>query len=208
MTNGSLKDNSQSKNLLKYRFPLWLTIFFFLLILVPIFIFSDLLFLAKISGVFCLILVIVALRIWLRISKANSNKVERFVLNNNQIFDLERKYTFLKSLTNSDRQILFHRTGLLMAELDFISEEELNLSEKIEFAFNFSILFFDVEYRSLRGLKIEISKNEPSNDVSLSSFNEIREKKLAFWDYKSELLNSGIFRKIILKLSDFEINID
>jgi len=203
MTNESLRVNSQSKPLLRYRFPLWLTIFFLLLILIPILIFSNQFYLAKISGISCLILVIVALRIWLKISRVNSSKVERVVLNYNQIYDLERKYSFLKTLSNSNRQVLFHRTGLLLAELIFIADDELTLSEKIELAFNFSILFFDDEYKSLRGLTIEISKSESNKDISLESLDEIQENKLSFIDYKAKLSNSGLFDKIRTKLSDF-----
>lgn len=203
MINDSLRENSLPKPLLKYRFPLWLTIFFLLLILIPILVFSDQLFFAKISGVSCLILVIIALRIWLRISRVNSSKVERVVLNYNQIYELERKYTFLKTLSNSNRQILFHRTGLLLAELVFISDDELILSEKIDFAFNFSIFFFDDEYKSLKGLTVEIWKSESNRDISLESLHEIHENKLSFLDYKAKLSESGIFDKIRAKLSDF-----
>ena len=203
MINESLRVNSQLKPLLKYRFPLWLTIFFLLLILIPILIFSNEFFLAKLSGISCLILVIVALRIWLNISRVNSSKVERVVLNYNQIYDLERKYTFLKTLSNSNRQVLFHRTGLLLAELVFISDDELMLSEKIDFAFNFSILFFDDEYKSLRGLLIELSKNESTKDISLESLVEFHGKKLSFSEYKAKLAKSGLFDKIRTKLSDF-----
>lgn len=203
MISGSDRENSQSINSLKYRFPLWLTIFFLLLVLVPILIFSNQLFLAKISGLTCLILVIVALRVWLSISKINSSKVARVVLNNNQIFDLERKYTFLKTLANSEKQILFHRTGLLLAELSLISDDEISLSDRIELAFNISILIVDNEYKSYNGLSFEISKFKFDKDFSLSVMDDLYSKNMMLSDYKAKLSNSDAFDKLRVKLADF-----
>ena len=203
MISSSFRENPQPKNLLKYRFPLWLTIFFLLLILIPIFIFSDQLFLAKIIGVSCLILVIIALRIWLVISRINSSKVGRIVLNKNQLFDLERKYTFLNKLSHSNRQILFHRTGLLLAEISFNSEDGILLSDKIEIAFNISILLLDDEYKSFHGLSFEISKFKSNKDISLIDIEDSYSKNMTFSDYKSKLSESDIFHKIRVKLADF-----
>ena len=203
MISSSFRENPQPKNLLKYRFPLWLTIFFLLLILIPIFIFSDQLFLAKIIGVSCLILVIIALRIWLVISRINSSKVGRIVLNKNQLFDLERKYTFLNKLSYSNRQILFHRTGLLLAEISFNSEDGILLSDKIEIAFNISILLLDDEYKSFHGLSFEISKFKSNKDISLIDIEDSYSKNMTFSDYKSKLSESDIFHKIRVKLADF-----
>ena len=203
MISSSFRETPQPKNLLKYRFPLWLTIFFLLLILIPIFIFSDQLFLAKIIGVSCLILVIIALRIWLVISRINSSKISRVVLNKNQLFDLERKYTFLNQLSHSNRQILFHRTGLLLAEISFNSEDGILLSDKIEIAFNISILLLDDEYKSFHGLSFEISKFKSNKDISLIDIEDSYSKNMTFSDYKSKLSESDIFHKIRVKLADF-----
>ena len=152
MTNGlmiknDLEEQNKSKKLIKYRFPLWLTIFFFLLLSIPTFTFIGQLLVAKILGIFCLILVIISLRIWLRISRVNSEKVDRVVLNKNQLFELERNYSFLRNLNNSERQVIVNRTGLILAEIKLISfnNEEFSNDEIIEFAFNVSISQLDNE---------------------------------------------------------------
>ncbi len=203
MISSSFRENPQPKYLLKYRFPLWLTIFFLLLILIPIFIFSDQLLLAKIIGIICLILVIIALRIWLIISRINSSKVGRVVLNKNQLFELERKYSFLNKLSNSNRQILFHRAGLLLAEISFNSEDGILLIDKIEIAFNISILLLDDEYKSYQGLSIEISKFNSNKDISLTDVQNLYSKNMTFSAYKSKLSESDIYHKVRVKLSDY-----
>lgn len=188
----------------KYRFPLWLTIFFLLLILIPILIFFDYLILAKIIGISCLILIIIALRIWLRISRINSEKVERVVLNKNQVFDLHRKYSFLKSLNNSDREILFHRTGLVLAEVTFIAVDEIFLEEKIELAFYIAIIFFQDDYTSLKGLVLNVSKMTTDEHISLSTFYDFRFKSLLFIDFKAKLTNSDFGKIISSQLTDLK----
>jgi len=202
MSNTNSNQINRNKVQIKYRFPLWLTIFFLLLILIPILIFSNYLSAAKLIGIFCLILVIVALRIWLRISRINSSKVERLVLNNNQIFDLERRYPFLRTLKNANRQILFHRTGLVLAELAFISDDEMNINEKIELAFNISILLFDDEYKSLNGLTLKIAKSPLDEAISLASIRDFTTENVSFSEYRAKLSKSDFANKIRIKLTD------
>jgi len=202
MSNSNSNQNNSNKVQIKYRFPLWLTIFFLLLILIPILIFSNYFSAAKLIGIFCLILVILALRIWLRISRINSSKVERLVLNKNQTFDLERRYPFLRSLKNANRQILFHRTGLVLAELTFTSDDEIKVNEKIELAFNMSILLFDDEYKSLNGLVLKISKTSLDDTISLASIRDLTIENVTFSEYRSKLSKSDFANKIRIKLTD------
>jgi hypothetical protein len=146
--------------------------------------------------------VILALRIWLRISRINSSKVERLVLNKNQTFDLERRYPFLRSLKNANRQILFHRTGLVLAELTFTSDDEIKVNEKIELAFNMSILLFDDEYKSLNGLVLKISKTSLDDTISLASIRDLTIENVTFSEYRSKLSKSDFANKIRIKLTD------
>jgi hypothetical protein len=202
MSNSNSNQNNSNKVQIKYRFPLWLTIFFLLLILIPILIFSNYFAAAKLIGIFCLILVILALRIWLRISRINSSKVERLVLNKNQTFDLERRYPFLRTLKNVNRQILFHRTGLVLAELAFTSDDEITVNEKIELAFNISILLFDDEYKSLNGLVLKISKTSLDDTISLASIRDLTIENVTFSEYRAKLSKSDFANKIRIKLTD------
>jgi hypothetical protein len=86
---------NQNKNRVNYRFPLWLTVIFLLLILVPCAILTNQIVLAKISGLVCLLVVIVALRFWFRAAKLNSNTRDRVLINANDWFDLERLYPYI-----------------------------------------------------------------------------------------------------------------
>mgnify|MGYP000215068656 CR=1 FL=1 len=63
---------NQNKNRVNYRFPFWLTVIFLLLILIPFAILSDKMILAKISGLLCLLVVIIAMRFWFHAAKLNS----------------------------------------------------------------------------------------------------------------------------------------
>ncbi|MFY7669301.1 MAG: hypothetical protein ACOVQG_11175 [Crocinitomicaceae bacterium] len=98
---------------------------------------------------------------------------------------------------------MFHRTGLLLAEISFNSEDGILLSDKIEIAFNISILLLDDEYKSFHGLSFEISKFKSNKDISLIDIEDSYSKNMTFSDYKSKLSESDIFHKIRVKLADF-----
>jgi hypothetical protein len=195
MIKNDLEEQNKSKKLIKYRFPLWLTIFFLLLLSIPTFTFIGQLLVAKVLGIFCLILVIISLRIWLRISRVNSEKVDRVVLNKNQLFELERNYSFLRNLNNSERQVIVNRTGLILAEIKFISfnNEEFSNDEIIEFAFNVSISQLDNEYKNLCGSEIIISKGKKHNYLCLA---DLPSKSMVknFQEYKMQLQHSQFLK--------------
>ena len=195
---------SRKQNNLKstsnYRFPLWIAVFFLLLFLVPLLIILDFLLVAKIIGICCLILVVVALRYWLRLSRLNSESVPRVVLNKNQIFDLERKYFFLRGMDISLKKIILHRTGIILAEVQFIqSQNQLNWQEIIEIAFNFSILLLEHDQSNLRGLIFDISINYPNHQLSIEPMYVASSQSITFDDYKLWLSNTS-FAKYFFKL--------
>jgi hypothetical protein len=135
---------NQNKNRVNYRFPLWLTVIFLLLILVPCAILTNQIVLAKISGLVCLLVVIVALRFWFRAAKLNSNTRDRVLINANDWFDLERLYPSLYKWNKMDVSILKDRIGLLLANVEMRrSKEELcTRSEAIEIAFQFCVYYW------------------------------------------------------------------
>jgi hypothetical protein len=193
--------NKSHENLLtKYRFPIWLTIFFFLVFSIPFLAFLGYIVIAKFFGITCLILVVIALRIWLRSSRINSLKIERFVLNRNQIFELERNYPFFKKLNQSDKQIIIHRSGLLLAELNLIpSDANFSIDNLIEIAFNQSIILMDQEYYNFNGLKVNVSFESREGFLSIS---DLPESKLRseLPDYKLNLSKSKfatIFKNLL-----------
>jgi len=196
------EDKKHTNQFFKYRFPLWLTIFFLILVSIPILIVFDHLLLAKFLGISCLILIIVALRLWLRKARINSTATERYVLNKNQIFDLERKFRFLKNMSNSERQIIYQRTGLLLAELDFIStNNNISIEYGIDLAFNFTLLLLDKEYKSLKGLVIDLTEYQFNDNNLNGTPKNFPDGELSYADYKQKLVQSELANKFMNSLA-------
>jgi hypothetical protein len=111
MINGSLNN---------YRFSFWLPLFAILLILIPIFIGSGLIGLAKISGILVLVLLILAMRKWFSIARSKNNRVERVQLNANDLFILQQMTPSFKNWPVADQRILIDQIGLFLAEVNFM----------------------------------------------------------------------------------------
>jgi hypothetical protein len=152
---------------------------------------------AKIIGVFSLILVIIALRVWLRISRFNSEKIERIVLNKNQLFELERNYLFFNKISEAEKQIILNRTGLILAELKFIidPDDEFSKDEIIDIAFNISISQLDHDYKSFVGYQLKISKSKKIYSIGLDDL-PLKSNSRNFSTYKIDLLKSDFFDKL------------
>jgi hypothetical protein len=110
MTNGSLNS---------YRFYFWIPLFAGLLILIPIFIWSGFIFLAKIIGFSILILLLVAMRNWFALARTNNNRVARVQLSTNDLFLLRQIIPFFNNWSNSEQRILTDQMGLFLAEVKF-----------------------------------------------------------------------------------------
>lgn len=153
---------NQNKNRVNYRFPLWLTVIFLLLILVPCAILSNQIVLAKLSGLLCLLVVIVALRFWFRAAKLNSNVRDRVIINKNDWFDLERLYPSLFKWSKTDVSILKDRIGLLLANVEMRrSKDELcSRAEAIEMAFQFCVYNWSEDSVNLDTVYLFIDKDQ------------------------------------------------
>jgi len=153
---------NQNKNRVNYRFPLWLTVIFLLLILVPCAILSNQIVLAKLSGLLCLLVVIVALRFWFRAAKLNSNVRDRVIINKNDWFDLERLYPSLYKWSKTDVSILKDRIGLLLANVEMRrSKDELcSRAEAIEMAFQFCVCNWSEDSVNLEAVYLYIDKDQ------------------------------------------------
>jgi len=139
---------NQNKNRVNYRFPLWLTVIFLLLILIPYAILSNQMILAKISGLLCLLVVIIAMRFWFDAAKHNSGVKDRVIINNNDWFDLERLYPSIYKWNKNDTQALRDRIGILLANVEFrkSSSELCNRIEAIEVAFQLSVYYWEEDF--------------------------------------------------------------
>ncbi len=110
MTNGSLNS---------YRFSFWIPLFAGLLILVPVFIWSGFISLAKIDGFAVLLLLLVAMRKWFSLARTNNNRVERIQLSANDLFLLQQIIPSFKNWPAAEQRILVDQIGLFLAEVQF-----------------------------------------------------------------------------------------
>ena len=152
---------NQNKTRVNYRFPLWLTVIFLLLVLVPCAILSNYILVAKISGLLCLLVVIVALRFWFRAAKLNSNVKDRVILNNNDWFDLERLYPSIYRWNKGEVSILKDRIGLMLANTEIRNRENelCTRKEAIEIAFQFCVYYWEDNTVQLDHKRIYIGKD-------------------------------------------------
>ena len=110
MTNGSLNS---------YRFSFWIPLFAGLLILVPVFIWSGFISLAKIDGFAVLLLLLFAMRKWFALARTNNNRVERIQLSANDLFLLQQIIPSFKNWPAAEQRILVDQIGLFLAEVQF-----------------------------------------------------------------------------------------
>lgn len=133
---------NSNNNRLSYRFPFWLTVIFLLLVLVPIGLLLNQVLLAKVSGILCLIVVLMALKFWFKIARLKSGLNERVLLTHNDWFEIERFYPSVRNWSKSDVRILKDRIGLMLANVELRkSKTELaNRNEAIRMSFQFCVL--------------------------------------------------------------------
>lgn len=110
MTNGLLNS---------YRFSFWIPLFAGLLILVPVFIWSGFISLAKIDGIAVLLLLLFAMRKWFALARSNNNRVERIQLSANDLFLLQQIIPSFKNWPAAEQRILVDQIGLFLAEVQF-----------------------------------------------------------------------------------------
>lgn len=111
-----------NKKTLNYRFPIWLTVIFFTLFSIPVLVFFDLLTLAKISGVFTVVLTSIALRFWMSVAKHKTETISRVPITKNDIFDLKRIFPYFNQLSLKEQIELQDKIALTLARFRFINE--------------------------------------------------------------------------------------
>jgi hypothetical protein len=181
---------NQNKNRVNYRFPLWLTVIFLLLILIPFAILTHYIVLAKISGVLCLLVVIVAMRFWFRAAKLNSDVRDRVILNNNDWFDLERTYPSVYKWNKREVSILKDRIGLMLAntEIRNINNELCPRKEAIETAFQLCVFYWEENSSELTNACINVGEDSTLYIKNLESDQVVLRFSLGF-SQSSESLN-------------------
>lgn len=122
MTNGSLN---------KFHFNFWLPFFAILLLLIPVLIWQEVIFLAKLSGIAILIGLLIALKQWFAVARQINQRTERYVLNTNERFLIESILPSFKSWSKTDQTILLDQLGIAMTELKFSGESSLEDKIKV-----------------------------------------------------------------------------
>lgn len=122
MTNGSLN---------KFHFNFWLPFFAILLLLIPVLIWQEFIFIAKLSGIAILIGLLVALKQWFAVARQINQRTERYVLNTNERFLIESILPSFKTWTKADQTILRDQLGIALTELKFSGESSLEDKIKV-----------------------------------------------------------------------------
>jgi hypothetical protein len=100
----------------EFKFIPWLIFFFCALSSIPIWIYLELFWLAKIVGIAVTVVLIIVLRIWLfKLGKVA--KPSRVALNTNDVFELKKMIPVLVKLSPNDQVSFQHRIGLIMGEV-------------------------------------------------------------------------------------------
>ena len=138
---------SNTKNL-KYRFPFWIAVFFCLLILVPIGIMLNVIIVAKVAGILATILLIIAIRFWFSVAKNRNKKIDRIILNTNDIFTLMQLFPIFKHWSKSDMHILKDRIGIILANYSLvviINDQPILMTKKEALRFAVFLVFLSLE---------------------------------------------------------------
>lgn len=149
MTNGSLN---------KFRFNFWLPYFAILLLLIPILIWQEFILLAKLSGIVTLIGLLVALKQWFTVARQINNRVERHLLNTNELYILESILPAFKSWSVADQKILKDQLGIVLSEIRFAGQSELQ--DKFNAALQIVLASWGAGYINKQAWLLDFNANE------------------------------------------------
>jgi hypothetical protein len=158
MTNGSLN---------KFRFNFWLPYFAILLLLIPILIWQQFIFLAKLSGIITLVGLLVALRQWFTVARQINHRVERYVLNTNELYLLESILPSFKSWSVSDQKVLKDQLGIVLSEIRFSGESELQ--DKFTVVLQLVLANWGEGYTNKQNWLLDFKANENTCNLELNN---------------------------------------
>lgn len=144
-----------------YYFSSWITVLFILIFSVPILIISNQLIWAKLSGILSIIILLIALSYWKKVSRLRNEIKDRIVLSVNDLFWIDKHITWFRLLPKDEQKIIENRIGLFLANAKIAIQTD-DKNQLIYLAF-FDTLFFWEENRS--GQKIKLIEVSTSNDL-------------------------------------------
>ena len=98
-----------------YYFFGWITVLFVLIFSVPLLVYSDLIILAKFSGVLSILVLLFALSFWKQVSRKRNKIKDRVVLTVNEVYWIEKHILWFKLLSPEDQRIIKNRIGIFLA---------------------------------------------------------------------------------------------
>lgn len=151
-----------------YFFSIWISVLFFLVFSVPFLLVSNFIFLAKLNGVLSLLVLLVALNFWKKVSR-NRNKVKaRIELTVNDTFYLKNQFQWFNLLSKENQRIIENRIGLFLGYTKINSSNNLCRDQFLKFAL-FDVLLYwdDVQLQKYREeIDILFSKEKVFNITS------------------------------------------
>ena len=168
-----------------YRFPFWLAVIFLCLITVPVSVMLGNISIAKMAGVLTTVLLVFAIRFWFSIAKKRNNKIDRIVLNANDIFDLVRYFPFLKSWNKSELTILKDRIGIILSRYPILGTDQLVADKEIAIKFAAVLVFLgqDMSFSSdVKYIHIIVEGNTVDDKavatIPITSYQKVSELKV------------------------------
>lgn len=126
-----------------YFFSLWISVLFFLVFSVPFLLASNFIFLAKLNGVLSLLVLLVALNFWKKVSR-NRNKVKtRIELTVNDTFYLKNQFQWFNLLSKENQRIIENRIGLFLGYTKINSSINICRDQFLKFALFDVLLYWD-----------------------------------------------------------------
>ncbi len=159
-----------------YHFKIWVPLLFLLLALVPIFILTGFVPLAKVSGIFCLFSLLIALWYWKIVSKNLNKKILPVSISLNDTYFLDKNLLCYRSLNSSDKKTFNSRMGLFLAEIKSQNNSNSIISKEdwLSLASIVVILFWDKDYFSFSGYSFIWGASEKqSESISIDRDNLI-----------------------------------
>jgi hypothetical protein len=158
MTSGSLN---------KFRFSFWLPYFAILLLLIPILIWQEFIFLAKLSGIITLLGLLVALKQWFSVARQINNRVERYILNINELYILESILPAFKSWSVADQKVLKDQLGIVLSEIRFSGQSELQ--DKFTAAVQLVLASWGTGYINKQAWSLDFNINENACELFVNN---------------------------------------
>lgn len=117
------------KGVRSFHFNRWIIFFFSTLLSISLFIYWDLIIIAKIIGVITTCVLVIVIRYWLHLIKKKSPSNPRVHLNSNDRYELSKYIIWYGSLKPGNQKIIEHRIGVILSSITINTSCSLNQNQ-------------------------------------------------------------------------------